>query len=318
MIKINDKEIYPSSEKDLAVKRGIIYAIVNGYNGKIYVGKTKNSFNKRYGIGWWKNTKNILLQRVLKKHPASDFTIYILEDSIEPQNLDEKEKFYASYLNCYCPNGYNVRECGEEGLFFGEEAKKRVKRGHNKKNKKYRIRKIETDEEFIVNNLEEWSKKNNVSAGALRNMLCGISLSSQGYCLPKYYKKDILRIRKEALENIRKKEYEVRVIGTDKCFRFRNVNRFVKEQGIDKSSFKLMLSGKTKQSHGFCLKNTIIQVRYFYIKSETGETIQFKQGDYTKICKKINICRQSLEKIQTGAVKCFKGWFLERIEDVQL
>ena len=110
-----------ASEKDLSTKRRIIYLIQNQYDYKGYVGKSIHSFKDRYTNGkWWHYTTNILLLRTLRFQRPEGFKIFILEYGIEFNNvLRTHETYWAELLNTYAPNGYNIRECGEGGEFFG-------------------------------------------------------------------------------------------------------------------------------------------------------------------------------------------------------
>src|SRR3990167_6300014 len=91
----------PATKDNLIYKRGIVYYIENQYDKKGYVGKSINTFTKRYSGGkWWENRKNvpsnILLDRTVKKYGHEQFKVFILEEGIADKNLiRNREKYWA-------------------------------------------------------------------------------------------------------------------------------------------------------------------------------------------------------------------------------
>lgn len=108
-------------------KYGVIYKITNTVNGKVYIGQTVNSFNRRY-IDGIKGTHNEHLKRSIKKYGSEKFVVdeeYYIAYSKE--ELDEKEKeLIKKYNSCDARYGYNKRLGGSNGKHT-EETKKKMR-----------------------------------------------------------------------------------------------------------------------------------------------------------------------------------------------
>ena len=89
---------------------GYIYKFTNTVNGKIYVGKHKYSkpeLDKNY------LTSGILINKAIQKYGLEKFRheIICICDSLE--ELNNKEIYYISLLECMSPNGYNLTHGGD-------------------------------------------------------------------------------------------------------------------------------------------------------------------------------------------------------------
>lgn len=95
-----------------------IYKITNLVNGKSYIGQSVNIIER-----WKEHLRNCdnsnevgyntHFYRALRKYNAVDFTFQILEEC-EPQELDEREKYYIEYYQTYTETGYNLTEGGQD------------------------------------------------------------------------------------------------------------------------------------------------------------------------------------------------------------
>ena len=268
MLTLPTHTIEPATDSALSSLRGIIYAIVNGYDGKTYIGKSSNTFRKRYTGGWWNSTKNILLQRVIAKHGHEQFKVYILEAGVPATKLNEREIYYAEILNVYCPNGYNLRDCGAGPNMYGE-AKIKVERRSEKLRKVYHVTHIETNKTIEITYVKKWCEENNVREMAFRNLLCGLVETSQGYRLPETILTPTIYIDKKTKQP---REYSVRRIATGEKINFNCVARFCSENGLKLNAFKTMISGRMFASQGYCLPNTILpRPTLFKVSSPNGK-----------------------------------------------
>lgn len=257
--------------------KGIIYAIRNRYDGKIYVGQTTKTFIKRYQNGeWWKSTKNILLQRVLRLTSHVEFDVFILESGLTTKNaLNDAEKRYAILMNAYAPHGYNVRECGEEGRYYGEEVTSKIKAARTAARKTYRVRRLGSNEIIVITHLRQWCKDNGVKEMAFRNMLCGIVVTSQGYCKEETTNKYVEEMR-EGVSKRAAHTFCIKQISTGKILEIHNATRFCAENNLNYAAFKSMLNGKSRYSQDFCLPDTVFPTKRLYqVTSPSGEIIQF-------------------------------------------
>lgn len=121
-VKIRNSYI-PASEKEKRYKIGIIYLILNMINGKIYIGKTINTFQARYGTkSNWVNCATSLLKKAIKKYGQDMFEVFILEANIPFDKIGEKERKYIEEFNSRNRQiGYNLTVGGESSSLFTVE-----------------------------------------------------------------------------------------------------------------------------------------------------------------------------------------------------
>lgn len=101
-----------------------IYKIVNDINGKIYIGKTEFSVEKRFQEhcqdAFKQNKEKRPLYLAMKKYGINHFHIEVIE---ETEIAEEREKYWISYFDTY-NNGYNATLGGDgKKLFNYEEIK---------------------------------------------------------------------------------------------------------------------------------------------------------------------------------------------------
>ena len=101
---------------------GYIYKITNNVNGKIYVGKTTRTIEKRFKEHILRSkSQDTYLKRAIVKYGESNFTVEQLEkcdDSI----LDEREMFWIENLNSYDNHiGYNLTLGGDGAKKYSNE-----------------------------------------------------------------------------------------------------------------------------------------------------------------------------------------------------
>lgn len=93
-----------------------IYQIKNLINNKVYIGQTKQSFQRRYWLHKWKlengSHDNKYLQNAWNKYGKENFEFSIIEITTEDL-LNEKEKFWITLFKeknqCYC-----IQDGGQE------------------------------------------------------------------------------------------------------------------------------------------------------------------------------------------------------------
>ena len=87
----------------------IIYKITNLVNGKIYVGQTKFSVEKRFKEHAKANSP---LGHAIRKYGKENFKAEVIEICQTFTELNEREIFWIAKLNCKVPNGYNIADGG--------------------------------------------------------------------------------------------------------------------------------------------------------------------------------------------------------------
>lgn len=146
---------------------GYIYKITNKINGKIYIGqhsKSDGSLEEMDESYWGSGIKII---NAIKKYGKEAFTREILYwcDSLE--ELNNKEKYYITTLNCLDDNlGYNIAEGGSAGNLISRYSKEEKEAHYNKisKGNKKVWENIEIRNKYLksfCNRRQSW--KNNIS-----------------------------------------------------------------------------------------------------------------------------------------------------------
>ncbi len=93
-------------------KIGVIYMHRNLKDNKIYIGKTTQKTETRWGrkrnnLNKYKSCN--ALYNALLKHGWENFESTILETVYEPDSLALREEFYILKYNCLAPLGYNIK-----------------------------------------------------------------------------------------------------------------------------------------------------------------------------------------------------------------
>jgi len=115
----------------------IVYKLTNKVNGKIYVGQTRFSLDKRfkdhiYGINAGAR-KHLPLNRALKKYGGDHFKKEVLCECASLDDLDVAETAFIYYYNSLAPNGYNVKEGGQRRYCVSISARKALSESAKKR-----------------------------------------------------------------------------------------------------------------------------------------------------------------------------------------
>lgn len=99
------------------MKIGLIYQYKNKINGKIYIGQTKLSLEKRHQrhIKSMKDeNENTYFHRALRKYGIDNFELTVIEDEVPIELLDEKEIYYIKHFDSFYTSnkGYNMTKGG--------------------------------------------------------------------------------------------------------------------------------------------------------------------------------------------------------------
>ena len=95
---------------------GYIYKITNQINGKMYIGKTEDTIEKRFKTHCRDAKKQRCEKRPLydamNKYGIENFTVEEVEYVELNENLSEREEYWIKYYNTY-HNGYNATKGGD-------------------------------------------------------------------------------------------------------------------------------------------------------------------------------------------------------------
>lgn len=91
----------------------LIYKITNLRNGKIYIGKTTKTLQKRWGVHVCHSktggSRSSYIQNAIAKHGKANFKIEEIDTACSPEELKEKEIFHIKSNKSFDPKiGYNL------------------------------------------------------------------------------------------------------------------------------------------------------------------------------------------------------------------
>jgi hypothetical protein len=121
---IKDEEI-----KEVMGPTGIIYKITSP-SGKVYVGQTVRSFEKRMQEHRQESSGCTLIRRAIDKY-GDEMNYEIIEENVPQEQLDEREIYWIKELNSLAPGGYNCTTGGQFNVVT-QEIKDKVRDGLNK------------------------------------------------------------------------------------------------------------------------------------------------------------------------------------------
>ena len=96
--------------KECMGRKGIIYKITSP-SGKVYVGQTVRSFEKRMQEHKDSKSKCSAVKNAIDKY-KDQMKYEIVEDNVPQEQLDEREIHWIKELNSLTPNGYNLNTGG--------------------------------------------------------------------------------------------------------------------------------------------------------------------------------------------------------------
>jgi group I intron endonuclease len=107
----------------------IIYKILNNLNGKVYIGQTVSSLNRRF---LQHCRKDSAIGSAIRKYGKENFSIEEIDGANSLSELNYLEKHYINTYNSLAPNGYNLSSGGNNGLHSDETKQKMSKSGKSK------------------------------------------------------------------------------------------------------------------------------------------------------------------------------------------
>lgn len=107
-----------------------IYKITNKLDGKSYIGQTirENPWMRiKFHFSSYKSNHGYI-HHAISKYGKENFSVYILDDTIDTAILNDLEKYYIDFYNCIAPNGYNFTAGGDSGYSQHPEIKLKVRK----------------------------------------------------------------------------------------------------------------------------------------------------------------------------------------------
>lgn len=127
---------------DLIGERGYyVYLLINTINGKLYVGKTRRTLEKRAeGHRHSPNNpraKNTYIARAIAKYGFDNFKMELLEECDDEEHMQEREVYWILNKKSYISNiGYNLKTEKDGGTEFLDDEKKLAISRANRRNKR--------------------------------------------------------------------------------------------------------------------------------------------------------------------------------------
>jgi group I intron endonuclease len=105
---------------------GYIYSIKNKINGKKYIGQTiEKDVNDRWRSHLKSNSNCVYLKRAFKKYAPENFKFEIICICFD-NDCNTYEKEYIKKFNTIVPNGYNLKQGGNNGGKHHSQTKKKI------------------------------------------------------------------------------------------------------------------------------------------------------------------------------------------------
>lgn len=106
----------------------VIYKITNKLNGKIYIGQTVRTLEKRWQYHNTQKT-NTCFSRAIQKYGKDAFEVKTLTRCKTIEEMNHREEYYIKLFNTLSPNGYNLLKGGNNKMCH-EETKKKMSEVH--------------------------------------------------------------------------------------------------------------------------------------------------------------------------------------------
>lgn len=112
---------------------GIIYVIINIINNKQYVGQTINSIQHRFDQHCYLATtdSNVPIISAIRKYGKDSFSINMLEECADFDDLNNKEKYWIKKMNTY-NIGYNATT-GGDSFEISKKSRLKMSKAHKGK-----------------------------------------------------------------------------------------------------------------------------------------------------------------------------------------
>lgn len=107
----------------------LIYKWTNLVNGKVYIGLTTKTLSNRtrMHVNNSRAGSNLPLHNAIRKYGPASFKVEVIETCTSMEELIKAEMKYIEELKCLAPNGYNLRNGGENKVWHPDSKEKASK-----------------------------------------------------------------------------------------------------------------------------------------------------------------------------------------------
>lgn len=219
---------------------GLIYIIKNNCNNKVYVGQTSTSMEHR-----WKDhiksakgnfEPSMILYKAMRKYGIENFYVELVEDSITGTDaLNDREKYWIEQYDSLLPNGYNVREGGED---CGRREVYKINSATNEIIKRY-------------DSLTQAAEENNIDLSHLSKVCQGKERSCGGYkwCYVDSY--DEAHVKNIKTKANKRAIYQIDNMTGEILQEFESITKASRLTNSNQPSISMCLNGKNKTANGY-------------------------------------------------------------------
>lgn len=166
----------------------IIYKIQNKINGKIYIGQTVGTLQRRISQHKSNSKKKSVINMAIRKYGWDNFVAEVIDSAKSIEELNQKEIYWIQHYESIAPNGYNL-EIGGKNAINSEETRKKISqslKGKYKGAKSPKAKKVymfSLSGELIAEygSVREASGANNISNGQIASVCRGEHFIAKGY-----------------------------------------------------------------------------------------------------------------------------------------
>lgn len=98
-----------------------VYCITNSATGKQYVGITTKGYKNRFANHIWHARRNSgkcsALHDAIRKYGVACFSVELLQEADSWEKMNQLERDWIARLGTIAPNGYNLTDGGDAGVF---------------------------------------------------------------------------------------------------------------------------------------------------------------------------------------------------------
>lgn len=105
-----------------------IYKITNLVNGKVYIGQTITTIEKRFAKHC--NCDKQVISKAIHKYGVDNFKVEEIDRADTREELDEKERHWIRFYNSLIPNGYNLESGGTKNKEICEATREKLRESH--------------------------------------------------------------------------------------------------------------------------------------------------------------------------------------------
>lgn len=278
---------------------GIVYKVTNKVNGKVYIGQTTRTLNKRKSehisaalTEKYKGQCSEYFHNALRKYGKNAFVWEILETCSNKYDLDLAEQWYVMYYNTFKSktesNGYNLTKGGNgnSGLIFSDEHKRKISES-KKGNKLSEAHKQKIRDNAKIN--PNYGNKGRVTSNYTKNLLREANLGKK-------------------LSDDIKRKIGLSSKGNKHALGYKHTDEVKAKMSKSTSGKNNPMYGVPSPLTGVKGKDNHLAKKYVVILPDGKEFLIIGMKNFCDNYKQIKLYHSSLIKVAKGKLKTHKGF----------